>query len=670
MINHEAETHKQQRVDSQRLVADLQHGRISRRDFMARAAALGFSAAAINIFLIACGGSPTATVAPAAPSTAPSAAASAAPSVAASAAASAAPSAAASAAAPSVAASAAASASAAPAASASSSAAPATPASSAAAGGPIAGIATAQGTLLGGPIAANAVLADQQFLNYPFTELTQGDPGLMTAVLEVQFALACWDALVTSNQLGNPQPAHATKYDISADGLKYTFTLRSGLKWSDGTPLTAKDYEWTWKRNLDPALASEYAQALYPIKGATEYNTGKTTDPNTVLVKAASDTSLEVTLADPAPYFLALVSTWTYVPLQRATIEKNKEKWIEAGNMVTAGKYKLQTWEHDKQMVIVPDPNYYGEKPSLQKITFIIYKDLAASALPAYEKGEIDVVTALSPDDLARVKGDAKLKNELNLLPVSGTSFVVFDVTNTKSPVGKKEFRQAVNQAINRDRLNNDILKGQFASTATFAPKGILGHIDQPPTPVNLKGDVTKAKALLQAAGYKGEEVVYTHSDATRPKTIAQAIQQDLKDAGINVRLDVLEAKAYSAWRTARKDQAFDMYVGGWFSDYEDPNNWYNFFWGDPNQGFWHDKFSKSATGKSFTDLIIKANTEADRKKREEMYIQAEKILLDELPIVPIYSNQDVVMVKPYVKGLVHTNLAQDLFGGVKILKR
>ena len=149
-------------------------------------------------------------------------------------------------------------------------------------------------------------------------------------------------------------------------------------------------------------FASEYAQALYPIKGAQEYNTGKTTDPNTVLVKAASDTSLEITLADPAPYFLALVSTWTYVPLQRATIEKNKEKWIEAGNMVTAGKYKLQTWEHDKQMVIVPDANYYGEKPSLQKITFIIYKDLAASALAAYEKGEIDVVTGVTPDELAR----------------------------------------------------------------------------------------------------------------------------------------------------------------------------------------------------------------------------------------------------------------------------
>lgn len=661
MFEQESKTHQEQRQESQRLIAALRQGRVSRRDFIVRAAALGFSGAAINVFLIACGGtSPTATTAPVA-STAPvatTAAASTAPAASAAPGSSAAPGGASTATRP------------AGSAVASTATRAATPSSGTpTAGGAATGIPTAQGTQLGGEIPANAALADKQELRYPFAELVHPDPGQATAVQEVQFILNCWDSLVTSNQQGDPKPAHATKYDVSADGLTYTFTLRSGLKFSDGSPLAAKDYEWTWKRNLSPDTASEYAQALYPIKGAEDYNNGKTTDPNTVSVKATNDTTLVVNLVEPAPYFLALVSTWTYVPLQQATIEKNKEKWVEAGNMVTAGKYKLQEWAHDQRMVIVADPNYYGDKPSLQQITFSIYQDVTASSLPAYEKGEIDVVANLSPDNLQRVKNDANLSKDFNQIPSSGTGFMVFDTTNTKSIVSKKEFRQAVYYAINRDNLCNNVLKGQYLPKTTFVPKGILGYIEQPPLPVDFKGDKTKAKQLLQTAGYNGQELVYTHSDTASAKTIAQALQADLKDVGINIRLDQLERKAFSAWRESRKDQAFDMYVGAWFSDYEDPNNWYNFFLANPDQEFWHCHYPQLESSKSFLDLIRKSNVLQDRAQRQAGYEQAEKQLLTDLPFVPLYNNADVVMVKPYVKGLVHTSLSQDLFGGVKILK-
>jgi oligopeptide transport system substrate-binding protein len=669
MFEHEATGHQERRIASQRLIASLRQGQISRRDFVVRAAAFGFSGAAINVFLIACGGgastTPAAsTAASAAPSSsaAPSTGASTAPSASA---------------APSTGASVAPSASGAPAAGSTATrpaAATAATATRVASGTPtgsaVTGIPTAQGTLLGGEVPSNVVLADKQELRYPFVEITHADPGQATAVLEVEFILNCWDSLVTSNQLGDPKPAHATKYDISADGLTYTFTLRPGLKFSDGSPLTAKDYEWTWKRNLAPETASEYAQALYPIKGAEDYNTGKTTDRNSVQVKATNDTTLVVTLAEPAPYFLALVSTWTYVPLQQATIEKNKEKWVEAGNMVTAGKYKLQEWAHDQRMVIVADPNYYGEKPSLQQITFVIYQDITSSSLPAYEKGELDVVNSLSPDNLQRVKKDANLSKEFNQVPSSGTGFIVFDTSNTKSPVSKKEFRQAVYYALNRDNLCTNVLKGQYLPKTTLVPKGILGYLEQPPMPVDFKGDKAKARQLLQTAGYTGQELVYTHSDSATAKTIAQAIQADLKEVGINIRLDQLERKAFAAWREARKDQSFDMYVGGWFSDYEDPNNWYNFFFANADQEFWHCHYPQLESSKSFVDLIRKTNVLKDRAQRQAGFEQAEKQLLTDLPLVPIYNNADIVMVKPYVKGLVHTSIGQDLFGGVKILKR
>lgn len=659
MSGPESFEHQQRRSASQRLIADLRHGRISRRDFVVRAAVLGFSGAAINVFLSACS---TGAEMPTTVSAAPTATTAPTTSVRATTAATAAP----------------------PAASAGGASATTSRLTGTGggrltprAGSPVAGTptggsiasSTAQGTLVGGEVPANATLADKQELWYPLNELVHVDPGQATSISEVLFILNCWDNLVTANQQGDPTPAHATKHEVSADGLTYTFTLRPDLKFSDGSPLTAKDYEWTWKRNLSPDTASEYAHALFPIKGAEEYNTGKATDPNAVGVKATSDTTLVVNLVAPAPYFLALVSTWIYVPLQRATLEKNAEKWVEAGNMVTAGKYKLQEWAHDQRMVLVADSNYYGDKPTLQQITFVLYQDVTASSLIAYEKGEIDVVNGLAPGNVQRVKNDATLRKEFNQLASSGTGFIVFDTTNTKSPVSQQEFRQAVYYALNRENLCTNVLKGQFLPKTTLVPKGILGYQERPPLVVPFTGDKAQAKQLLQKTGYSGQELVYTLSDTPTAKIIAQAIQADLKEVGINVRLDVLERRAYAAWRETRKDQAFDMFVGGWFSDYEDPNNWYNVFFGDPNQEFWHTHYLQLESGKSFLDLITKTNVLRDRAQRQAGFEQAEKQLLTDLPLVPLYNNADIVMVKPYVKGLVHTRLGQDLFGGVAILK-
>jgi len=657
MGGQESVEHRQRRIVSQRLIAELRGGRITRRAFVVRAATLGFSSAAINVFLIACSvGSttPTSSLAPSAAPTAVVVPTSGVPVVSAS---------------PTVAVAASATAT--------------RPAGTLAvatatrAGSPVVGtptpdtapVATAQGTLLGGTVPANATLADTQELRYPLTELVHADPGQATSIFEVQFIQQCWDGLVTANQQGEPSPAQATKYEISPDGLTYTFTLRSGLKFSDGTPLTANDYEWTWKRNLSPDTASEYAPSFYAIKGAQDYNTGKVADPNTVGIKATSATTLVVTLAAPAPYFLTLVSTWTFVPLQRATIEKNGANWIEAGNIVTAGQFKLQEWTHNQRMVLVADANYYGDKPTLQKIMFVLYQDLATAALPAYAKGDLDVVNGLSADDFQRVNTDATLKRELTLLSSSGTGFIVFDTTNAASPVGKKKFRQAVHYAIDREKLCTTILKGQYLPKATLVPEGILGYQAQSPLPVAVVGDKEKARQLLQTAGYAGEEIVYTHSDAASATAIAQAIQADLKDVGVTVRLEQLERKAYAAWREARGTQAFGMYFGAWFSDYEDPNDWYGVFFGNPAQEYWKTQYPQSASGKSLAELITKANATQDRAQRRTGFEQVEQQLLTDLPLVPVYSTADTVLVKPYVKGLIHTRLGQDRFGGVKIIK-
>ena len=653
MGGQESVEHQQRRIVSQRLIAELREGRITRRDFVVRAATLGFSGAAINVFLIACSVGSTTPTSSSAPSAAPTAAVvptSGVPIVSAS---------------PTVAVAA------------SATATLPTGTIGSATVTPVAGtptpdtvaVATAQGTLLGGRAPTGATLADAQELRYPLTELAHADPGQATSIFEVQFIQTCWDGLLAANQQGAPTSAHATSYAISADGLTYTFTLRAGLKFSDGTPLTANDYEWTWKRNLSPDTASEYAPSFYAIKGAQDYNSGKVADPNSVGVKATSDTALVVTLAAPAPYFLTLVSTWTFVPLQRATIEKNGANWTEAGNIVTAGQFRLQEWTHNQRMVLVTDTNYYGDKSTLQKITFMLYRDIATAALPAYVKGDLDVVNGLSADDFQRVNADATLRRELTLVPSSGTGFIVFDTTNAASPVGKKEFRQAVYYAIDRENLCTTILGGQYLPQTTLAPDGILGYQAQSPLPVAATGDKAKARQLLQTAGYAGEEIVYTHSDAASAGVIARAIQADLKDVGVTVRLEQLERKAYAAWREARGTQAFGMYFGAWFSDYEDPNDWYGVFFGNPAQEYWKTHYPQSASGKALVDLITKANATQDRAQRRTGFEQAEQQLLADLPLVPVYGTADAVLVKPYVTGLVHTRLGQDRFGAVMIIK-
>jgi ABC-type transport system substrate-binding protein len=200
-------------------------------------------------------------------------------------------------------------------------------------------------------------------------------------------------------------------------------------------------------------------------------------------------------------------------------------------------------------------------------------------------------------------------------------------------------------------------------------PKGIQGYTAQPPTPVNPQGDVAKARQLLQTAGYAGEEIVYTHSDQPRAVAIARAIQADVRAAGIAMRLESLDRRAYATWRQGRLNQPFGCYFGSWFSDFEDPANWYGRFFADPNDEYWHSHYPRLPGSARFNELLAGAGKEPDRQKRGALYVELEKLLLEDLPLAPVYGFQDAILVKPHVKGLVHTATGLDLFGGVRLIR-
>ena len=595
------------------LIIDLFAGRISRREFLLRATALGFSGAAIGALLAACGATVTPTTAPAAPAAATTAPAAA-------------------------------------------TAAPTTAAPAAAATAPAAPAATAGATSAAVPTQAAAAAPANVDPNGMFVEMdvtpTDFDPGV-TSGSSLDETMQMWDGLVDVYSEDTIKPLVAEKWSTSPDGLVWTFNLRKGVKWASknkewaGKEVTAKDFEWTWKRNLDPATKSLYFSTLYNIKGAQEFHEGKGSRDD-VMVKAKDDYTLEVTLTEPAPYFINLCGTWTYLPLHQGTVEKNGVKWIEADNCVSNGPFMMDAFDPDKEIVLLRNDNYWGEKALLKGARYIMNEDPNSNELTAYENNEVSwaIVNFANID---RVKGDAKLKNELTPFPNSGTAFVICDTTNNDIMKNQK-VRQALYLSIDRKTLCQNILKGTFDDkyADVIMPQGIAGFNPD----AALKGTKEDAKRLLAEAGYPNgqglRDLTLSYSSAAGyRKLVAEYLQGAWKELGINVKLDPLEAKAYAAWRRERATQPFDFYLGNWQSDYEDPFNWYNTLW-IKAADFYHSHW----TSDEFEKLVAQGTSEKDPKKREEIFKQAEKLLVESCAIIPWGHFVLNYVIKPNVKNV------------------
>ena len=217
---------------------------------------------------------------------------------------------------------------------------------------------------------------------------------------------------------GTIKPLIAEKWSVSQDGLTYTFNLRNNAKWTDGKPVTAADFEYAWKRQIDPRTAHYLPSSYYDIKGAQEFNTGKTADPSTVGVKALDATTLQVTLVATAPYFLQKVGSHDFDPLPSWAIDAYGDKWMEPANYVSNGPFKLDSWEHDRRMVMVRNEAYWGPRPTLQKIVFTIMADPQSDSLKGYQAGELDDAY-VSFADIKRVADDPTMGKELKQFPVT-----------------------------------------------------------------------------------------------------------------------------------------------------------------------------------------------------------------------------------------------------------
>src|SRR4051794_11363873 len=508
--------------------------------------------------------------------------------------------------------------------------------------------ATATNQLRASNLRYQGDLAADQVVRLPEGEPNRFDPRVTSGGRGLEMLQNLFEGLVFIDQKdGSLQMGLAENMDANDDVTEFTFTLRDGLTWSDGTPLNAHDFEWSWKSVLDPATKSEYTSAMYPVKNAAKIDKGDASLDD-LGVKATDDKTLVVTLEGPTPYFPLLAATWTYYPVPRATVEKFGEAWVEAGNMVSNGPYVLTAWEHDQSMTLERNDKYYGEAPTITKGEFTLFTDPVAQALVAFENNELDQAQVAGAD-LDRAKNDPNLGPLVQVFPRSGTAFIVCDTTNP--PTDDVRVRQALALAMQRDTLANGVLKGEFSPAQTILPPDIPGHNAD----AALGEDVDKAKQLLADAGYPDgqgfpELTVTFNTTYGEHKKTAEYLQGIWKQTlGINIKVDPLEAKAYQDWLNSRVDQPYNLQIAFWGSDWGDPANWHNQLF-DSKADFYHSHWKND----EFDKLIREAVVMGDEQARIAQYQKAETLLNQDAALIPLFNLNRIYVIKPWVQGIVH----------------
>ncbi len=441
-------------------------------------------------------------------------------------------------------------------------------------------------------------------------------------------------------------PYVAEKVTANKDGSVWTFTIRKDSKWSDGGPCSARDFEYSWKRQLDPASAAPYASFLYDIKNAEAFNKKQLTDASQVGVHAKGDWTLEVTLEGPRGYFPVLAAYLAALPGHRASIEKYGDKWTEAGNIVCNGPFVLEAWEHNKAIVIRKNKHFFGAKSvTLEKVTIPIIP-VASGALP-YENNELDL-TLLQSGDLKRLQSNPKTVEQVFRYPYPGTWYLTPQVT--KPPFDNVKVRRAVGHAI--DRANVVKVAQGFAIPAhSMIPPGFPGATNDPKIKAIQRFDPKAAVAMLKGTPYEGGKnwpkiTLSMRDEALGSKPLAEAVQAVLlENLNMKTDLEVLEPRVFRD-RLWKQDLQF-VWIR-WFMDYPDPHNeYFDTFYGKKTTG------KRQAWDNPAFDAELEAGRDTrDAKKRLAHYLKAEEILQTDAGYVPVAWVVRYAAAKPNVRGL------------------
>ena len=495
------------------------------------------------------------------------------------------------------------------------------------------------------------------YLHYGNGAEPQGiDPHLVTGVPESHIVRALFEGLAVKNPITlEPEPGVAERWEISPDGTVYTFFINPQAKWSNGEPVTASDYVWSWERALHPETGSLYAYMLFPVVNAEKFASGAIDDFTEVGIKSLDAQTLRISLNAPTPYFLQLMDHYSTFAVHPETVLKfggmsdRFTLWTRPENIVSNGAFTLKEWSLNRQIKVEKNPHYWDKSSVALEGVYFYPTENVVSEERMFRSEQLHVTQGIP---LGKIPNYRAVQNSPYLqAPYLGTYYYL--INTKKPPVDDVRVRKALSYSIDRDTLTRTVLRDTAIPAYSITPPDTLGY--NPPKLFSF--DPEQARALLAEAGYPdgqgwpGLEITYNTNEDHRK--IAVAVQQMWKDElGIDVSITNQEWKVYL--NTVSQGE-FQVARRGWIGDYVDANNFLDLFLangGNNNTGY---------ANAEFDDIILnQAPKAASREERYQLFFQAETMMMQEMPIIPFYTYTSKRLIHPSVNG-IYPNLMDSL---------
>lgn len=480
------------------------------------------------------------------------------------------------------------------------------------------------------------------------------DPALNSAVDGGNMLLHSFECLLAVDENGQLVPGQAESWETSEDGLTWTFHLRDGLKWSDGSDLTANDFVYSWKRVCDPMVAAPYAETvLSMVEG---YDKAIEGDLDALQVVAQDDNTLVVTLSTPCSYFGSLAAFATLSPVQEATVTANGDAWAtSAATYISNGPFYVSEWVPGSYIMMSKNPYYWNaDAIKLDGIKWNLIEDSNA-AYSAYQTGEVLMIKSVPTEEIPSLKDSA----DFHVDPIIGTYYLSLNLE--RDAFKDARVRKALSLAIDRDYVANTLMQGTYSPADNFMGPGWIdmdgkqfkdnanggqSYIDVN----NYEADLEEAKQLLADAGYPDGEgfpsISYTTNDAGYHKVVAEYLQQAWAQLGIDLQVDIVE---WASFTPMRRNGDFDIARNGWVGDYTDPSNMLELFYS--TNGNNDGKFNNA----DFDAAIDLSRTALDSAERSKALHTAEDILMEETGCIPIAYYNDFWLQSEKITGSWHS---------------
>ena len=471
------------------------------------------------------------------------------------------------------------------------------------------------------------------------------DPHLVNSLTDMNVLMALFEGLtVIDEKTSQPLPGVAERWDVSPDGLLYTFHLRANAQWSNGERVTARDFAFSFERMLRPKFAAEYSYMLWPIKNAEAFNSGKIADFSQVGVSAVDDSTLRIVLERPTPYLPSLAAHNTWLPVHRATIEKSggaddrMSRWTRPETFVGNGPFTLSEWAPNARIIVTKNPRYWdAARNELNRVIFFPTENTETEERN-FRAGQLHVTYDLPKGKIAAYR--ASSPSPLRVEPGLNITYLNFNVT--KPPFTDARVRRALSLAIDRETISRTVLSGSSPAASSFTPPGCAGYVP----PAHVHYDLTEARRLLAEAGFpegKGFPAIPVQvlNDTNQPR-IMEAIQAMWqRDLGVRITIEAFEQKV---WLQNQQSMSHTAAMLGWNGDFADPvtfltllatgngNNWTG--WSNPE----------------YDALLNQAANTADPRARLETLQKAETLMLNATPVAPLFFKAKNYLVHPSVK--------------------